>query len=434
MDANNKIDGLSSSSSEPPSKRSFVHVTPASPEPVESPIVSQLSKILDEKLSRLEGRLSKLDNIEQFLNDLSTNVRGIESAQKSSVAKQAILEECVSSLQSENALLKAKMNLLETNSKKDNLLFHNVPESKKEDCAGVILNLVNSASLDMDMYLDKRSVIRAYRIGRFNQKNTRSIIVVFHHHHDRLTVLKSASAIRDHCGYNLAITEDFPAEIQAHRRTMLPIFHAAKKLYGSSKRVSLHGDVLHIGDQKYTYEELDNLPLELSPHSVSTISNDHTVAFFSKNSKLSNHFSSNFHVDNTSYNCVEQYVVHQQAVVFKDEKASEQVMRMSDPGQMRNLSKSIPSDKERSKADIQMWMETCPSVMLTGLYGKFSQDPDLKEILLATGEKTIIEASEDKFWGAGVRLKAVDVFDKDSWSGKNMLGQALMETRAKLVG
>lgn len=56
------------------------------------------------------------------------------------------------------------------------------------------------------------------------------------------------------------------------------------------------------------------------------------------------------------------------------------------------------------------------------LEAKFTQHPDLKAKLLATGDKLILEDSKmDSFWGNGKK-----------GTGKNMLGQLLMELRTKL--
>jgi ribA/ribD-fused uncharacterized protein len=64
------------------------------------------------------------------------------------------------------------------------------------------------------------------------------------------------------------------------------------------------------------------------------------------------------------------------------------------------------------------------SVMREALVAKFEQHPELRELLLATGEAKLVEHTErDDYWGA----------DGDG-SGRNMLGQLLMEVRRRLRG
>lgn len=60
--------------------------------------------------------------------------------------------------------------------------------------------------------------------------------------------------------------------------------------------------------------------------------------------------------------------------------------------------------------------------MLETLYAKFTQHPDLTDKLLETGNARLVEHTEnDSYWGDG-----------GDGSGKNMLGQLLMEIRKRI--
>ena len=68
------------------------------------------------------------------------------------------------------------------------------------------------------------------------------------------------------------------------------------------------------------------------------------------------------------------------------------------------------------------WETVKENLMCEALLAKFTQHPDLKERLLATGEAQIVEhAANDGYWGDGA-----------DGCGKNRLGMLLMELRAKL--
>ena len=70
--------------------------------------------------------------------------------------------------------------------------------------------------------------------------------------------------------------------------------------------------------------------------------------------------------------------------------------------------------------------------MREGLWQKFSSDDILKENLLDTGKKRIVEASPyDKIWGIGHSNYSPKLHQRDTW-GQNLTGKALMETRDKL--
>jgi ribA/ribD-fused uncharacterized protein len=68
----------------------------------------------------------------------------------------------------------------------------------------------------------------------------------------------------------------------------------------------------------------------------------------------------------------------------------------------------------------QDWDEVKDEVMRTAIRKKFA-DPRLRELLLTTGDRALIEESPDDYWGAG----------RDG-TGENRLGKILMEVRAEL--
>ena len=58
---------------------------------------------------------------------------------------------------------------------------------------------------------------------------------------------------------------------------------------------------------------------------------------------------------------------------------------------------------------------------------------ELKEKLLATGDAILVEcAKSDRHWACGIGLYDKARFDAKNWTGKNLLGFALMEVRNQL--
>ncbi|MDE6760716.1 MAG: NADAR family protein [Lachnospiraceae bacterium] len=65
------------------------------------------------------------------------------------------------------------------------------------------------------------------------------------------------------------------------------------------------------------------------------------------------------------------------------------------------------------------WEQVKDDIMRSAVYAKFTQNKEIRNILVSTGKKIIIEkTTNDYYWGCG----------KDG-SGKNMLGIILMEVR-----
>ncbi len=68
------------------------------------------------------------------------------------------------------------------------------------------------------------------------------------------------------------------------------------------------------------------------------------------------------------------------------------------------------------------WDRVKDDAMRNAVLAKFTQHPDIRAQLLATGDEELIEATtRDVYWGCGT-----------SGTGKNMLGRILMEVRGAL--
>lgn len=72
-------------------------------------------------------------------------------------------------------------------------------------------------------------------------------------------------------------------------------------------------------------------------------------------------------------------------------------------------------------------------VVVNGNLHKFGQNPELRDFLLSTGDKVLVEASPyDKIWGIGLDANNPDACAPKLWKGENLLGFALMEVRGLL--
>ena len=71
----------------------------------------------------------------------------------------------------------------------------------------------------------------------------------------------------------------------------------------------------------------------------------------------------------------------------------------------------------------QKWENNTRQITIEACQAKFTQNSDLLDILVATGDRKIGEASTDPFWGVGKSLNDVGVLNKDVWTGNNLLGK-----------
>lgn len=142
---------------------------------------------------------------------------------------------------------------------------------------------------------------------------------------------------------------------------------------------------------------------------------------------LSNFYACEFTVDGQKYFNSEQFFMAEKARTFKDEKTLKEILEEKAPLKCKKLGRKIKG------FDNELWDSLRVAAMEKACYAKFSQNCELRNKLLFTENKTLVEASPyDKIWGIGLHWKDDRVLDREEWKGRNLLGKALMKVRAQL--
>ena len=107
-----------------------------------------------------------------------------------------------------------------------------------------------------------------------------------------------------------------------------------------------------------------------------------------------------------------------QKFVGTDDGHAEAIRRATSPMMAARMGRDR---KKRLRRD---WESVKVGVMREALVAKFEQHAELRELLLSTGDAKLVEHTErDDYWGDG-----------GDGSGRNMLGQLLMEVRRRMAG
>lgn len=135
-----------------------------------------------------------------------------------------------------------------------------------------------------------------------------------------------------------------------------------------------------------------------------------------------------FTVENIVYKTAEHWMMAEKARLFNDAKHLEKIIQCQSPAEAKQLGRKvlgfIPEKWDKHKYKI---------VKQGNLY-KFSQDPELKEFLIKTKNRVLVEASpRDRIWGIGMGASNEKSENPLLWRGQNLLGFALMEVRDELV-
>lgn len=142
---------------------------------------------------------------------------------------------------------------------------------------------------------------------------------------------------------------------------------------------------------------------------------------------LSQWFDCYFSVDGFTYNTAEQYMMCQKALLFNDEETFKRILEASHPSEFKNLGRLVKNFNPT------IWDKHKFEIVVKGNLAKFSQNPQLNNFLLSTGDKVLVEASPcDKIWGIGLRYNTSNIENPHTWKGLNLLGFALMQVRKEL--
>lgn len=123
----------------------------------------------------------------------------------------------------------------------------------------------------------------------------------------------------------------------------------------------------------------------------------------------------------------EHFMMYHKALLMNDVSTAKRILEAEHPSEAKKLGREVQN------FDQALWTKHADAVVEEGNWYKFSDErsKDLKEVLLSTGHKEIVEASpDDRIWGIGFDANEAEG-NEDKW-GNNGLGKALMKVRERL--
>ncbi|WP_431164978.1 NADAR family protein [Tenacibaculum halocynthiae] len=131
-----------------------------------------------------------------------------------------------------------------------------------------------------------------------------------------------------------------------------------------------------------------------------------------------------FTVENITYKTAEHYMMAEKARLFNCEGIRQKIIECKSPAAAKKLGRQV----ENFNSDI--WNSHRFQIVVNGNYAKFSQNSALKEFLIQTKKRVLVEASPvDPIWGIGMAEDNEVSSNPKKWKGLNLLGFALMEVR-----
>lgn len=144
---------------------------------------------------------------------------------------------------------------------------------------------------------------------------------------------------------------------------------------------------------------------------------------------LSQWFAAPFEAEGKIFPTAEHYMMAQKAELFGQPELAQQILASRDPGKAKAFGRKV------KHFDEQTWRAHRWDIVVAANSHKFGQHPHLQHYLFGTGSSVLVEASPvDTIWGIGLDGRSPDAAKPDAWKGLNLLGFALMEARAALLG
>lgn len=128
-----------------------------------------------------------------------------------------------------------------------------------------------------------------------------------------------------------------------------------------------------------------------------------------------------------TFNCAEQYMMAAKALLFHDVAVYETIMRETNPREQKALGRKVRN------FDPTLWGCCARELVARGVTSKFSQNAELREYLLGTENRTMVEGAHyDEVWGVRLAWNDPAIEDESNWRGTNWLGEVLMHVRHTL--
>jgi ribA/ribD-fused uncharacterized protein len=134
-----------------------------------------------------------------------------------------------------------------------------------------------------------------------------------------------------------------------------------------------------------------------------------------------------FEIEGISYATAEHFMMAEKAKLFGDQNTYQKILYAKDPGAAKALGREVAGFDET------IWTKHRFDIVVKANYAKFTQHEALKQFLITTGQKILVEASPmDRIWGIGLSANDNNANNPNAWQGLNLLGFALMVVRENL--
>ena len=329
-------------------------------------------------------------------------------------------------LRKENTELKSRLDTIEQNQLRNNVLVSGIQEGPYEQYNTTKLRIqemiavtINSGNAVQDLETAKGiEIIDCKRLGKYRNNYSRPISVTFATRDDKEMFLSNKRTLPD----GIYANEEFPIHIKRNRDRLRPILRLAKSLPQYREKSKMVSDKLIINGISYGIDNIHTLPLELAAYKAAEKLNETHLVFAGELSPYSNLHKSPFTINGQEFHSSEQWIQYQKALAFGDSYTANLILQTESALDCKRLSYKI-------RVDIEKWRNEGYDLCFDGVREKFVQNPPLLALLQSTTPKILAEATLDRLWGTGIALRDTNALNTGKWNSTGWLSKMLMTIR-----
>lgn len=197
----------------------------STPNPETSMVLSAIQNMKSELTTTITSKINA--HTDEKFNNLYSDIKNI----KTNVEKNT-----------------SELNYIKRENRKKNLIFYGLDE-EEANYNELELNILNILNLQLSLNFTSQDIDFARRLGKKESNKQRPILVTFLWYKKVIEILANKKKLANS---KIAISEDFPEEVLARRKELLPIM---KKLREESNHAYIKYDKLIVNGKLYTNAE-----------------------------------------------------------------------------------------------------------------------------------------------------------------------------------
>ena len=157
-------------------------------------------------------------------------------------------------------------------------------------------------------------------------------------------------------------------------------------------------DTIVVNGITYEHATINKLPQDLTLELAYSREIENLLLFHSEHVFLSNFYSCNIKIEmlDITFGSLEQAYFYLLAKETGNVTKAHLILKTMNPRKIMRIGGSIVATPE--------WLRKSDQVMFDLLGLKFKQNPEVRQKLLATEGKTLVEATLNKYWGCGLTI------------------------------